>query len=75
VSFNDTDLILSQPFLKMRELNSTRLYELPASKSAHPVVVDPERLGYGPVLPYPLGDLFAGLLYALFYGHLVLTLK
>jgi hypothetical protein len=69
VTFNDTNLILIQPFLKMRELNSTRLHELPAGKAAHPVVMNPERLGYGPVLPYSIGDLVPSLLDAFFYGH------
>lgn len=66
--------MLSQPFLKVGELDRPRLGQDARREPAHPVVMDAKGLGYLTVLPYSAFYRLSGSLNAFFYRHYLLTL-
>ena len=66
--------MFSQPILKVRKLDGTRLCQEPGGESAHPVVMDAKSLSYLTVLPYSAFYRPSGSLNAFFYRHCLLTL-
>ena len=61
--------MLSQPILKLRELDGARLLQRARGESSDPVVVDAERGGNGPMLADSRLNRFPSLLNPLFYRH------
>lgn len=66
--------MLSQPFLKVGELDRPRLLQRTRSEPTYPVVVDAQGGSYSPMLPYSGLNRISRPLNPLFYHHLVLTL-
>lgn len=65
--------MLSQPILKVRKLDGSRLNQEPGSETAHPVVVDAKGFGYVPMLSNPGFNILPSLFDAFLNNH-VLTL-
>ena len=59
--------MLSEPVLKVCELDRPRLLQRTRREPAHPVVMDAKRGSDGSVLPYCGLNRFSGLLNAFFY--------
>lgn len=66
--------MLSQPFLKIRKFDSTRLLQRARREPAHPVVVDPQGCCYGPMMPDCRFNRLPGFFDSFFNIHAVFVL-